>query len=89
MDFQYKVTAIVPVYNVAEYLKDCLDSLVAQTIDHSQMEVLLINDGSTDNSLEICYEYARAISCLRCSVRGMKGCLPPGITGLSAHRVST
>ena len=57
MDFQYKVTVIVPVYNVEEYLRSCLDSLVAQTIDHSQMEVLLINDGSTDNSLAICREY--------------------------------
>lgn len=60
MDFQYKVTVIVPVYNVEQYLRDCLDSLVAQTIDHSQMEVLLINDGSTDNSLDICYEYAQS-----------------------------
>ena len=60
MDFQYKVTVIVPVYNVEEYLRSCLDSLVAQTIDHSQMEVLLINDGSTDNSLDICYEYAQS-----------------------------
>ncbi len=60
MDFQYKVTVIVPVYNVEEYLRNCLDSLVAQTIDHSQMEVLLINDGSTDKSLDICYEYAQS-----------------------------
>ncbi len=60
MDFQYKVTVIVPVYNVEQYLRDCLDSLVAQTIDHSQMEVLLINDGSTDGSLDICYEYAQS-----------------------------
>lgn len=62
MDFQYKVSVIVPVYNVEEYLRDCLDSLVAQTIDHRLMEVLLINDGSTDNSLEICNEYAENYS---------------------------
>ena len=59
-NFKYKVSVIVPVYNVSEYLRDCLDSLLAQTIDHSQMEVLLINDGSTDNSLDICYEYAQS-----------------------------
>ena len=59
MGFQYKVTVIVPVYNVEKYLGDCLDSLVAQTIDHRHMEVLLINDGSTDNSLAICQKYAR------------------------------
>ena len=62
MDFQYKVTVIVPVYNVEEYLRDCLDSLVAQTIRPGLMEVLLINDGSTDNSLAICEEYAEQYS---------------------------
>ncbi|MCH5316961.1 MAG: glycosyltransferase [Eubacterium sp.] len=58
MSFKYKVTVIIPIYNAEEFLNDCLDSLVAQTIDHDQMEVLLINDGSTDNSLAICQEYA-------------------------------
>lgn len=58
-EYQYKVSIIVPVYNVEEYIRPCLDSLLAQTIDHSQMEVLLINDGSTDRSSEICWEYAQ------------------------------
>lgn len=61
-EFEYKVSVIVPVYNVEPYLRDCLDSLLAQTIDHEQMEVLLINDGSTDNSLAICEEYAELFS---------------------------
>lgn len=56
-DFEYKVSVIIPVYNAQQQLKQCLDSLVAQTIDHKQMEVLLINDGSTDQSLEICRKY--------------------------------
>lgn len=64
-DFEYKVSVIVPVYNVEQYLRDCLDSLLAQTIDHDQMEVLLINDGSTDNSLAICEEYAELFSCFK------------------------
>lgn len=59
-EYKYKVSVIVPVYNVEEYIRPCLDSLAAQTIDHSQIEVLLINDGSTDRSLEICYEYAQS-----------------------------
>lgn len=59
-EYKYKVSVIVPVYNVEEYLRPCLDSLFAQTIDHSQIEVLLINDGSTDSSLDICYEYAQS-----------------------------
>lgn len=56
--FNYKISMIVPVYNVAEYLEKCLDSLLAQTIPQEEMEVLLINDGSTDNSFEICQNYA-------------------------------
>ena len=61
-DFKYKVSVIVPVYNVEKYLRKCLDSLLMQTIDHEQMEVLLINDGSTDGSLNICKEYAELFS---------------------------
>lgn len=47
---------IIPVYNVEKYLRQCLDSIVNQTF--SNFEVICINDGSTDNSLEILNEYA-------------------------------
>ena len=46
---------IVPVYNVAKYLRQCLDSLMNQT--YPEFEVLLVDDGSTDGSAEICREY--------------------------------
>ena len=58
-NFEYKVSVIVPIYNGSEYLRSCLDSLLAQTIEKNQMEVLLINDGSTDESERICKEYTR------------------------------
>ena len=64
-EFEYKVSVIVPIYNVDQYLRSCLDSLIAQTIDHDQMEVLLIDDGSSDNSLAICKEYAEVFSCFK------------------------
>lgn len=57
MTQEIKVSVIIPVYNVEEYLCDCLNSLVKQTIDKNEMEVLLIDDGSTDSSLEICHKY--------------------------------
>lgn len=58
MDFEYQASVIVPVYNVEQYLRICLDSLVNQTIDKKRMEVLVINDGSPDNSWDICREYS-------------------------------
>ena len=47
---------IVPVYNSQDYLYNCLDSLVNQY--YTNIEIILVNDGSTDNSLQICEDYA-------------------------------
>lgn len=51
------ITIITPVYNVERYLKECIDSILAQTFQN--WELLLVDDGSTDKSGEICEEYAR------------------------------
>ncbi|MDE6401105.1 MAG: glycosyltransferase, partial [Clostridiales bacterium] len=50
------ISIVVPVYNVEKYLAKCLASLCAQ--DGCVKEIVLINDGSTDNSLSVCREYA-------------------------------
>lgn len=50
-----KISVIIPVYNTALYLRKCLDSIFSQTID--DFEVICVNDGSVDNSLEILEEY--------------------------------
>ena len=52
-----KISVIIPVYNVEEYLEQCLDSVINQPLE--DIEVICINDGSTDNSLEILEEYAK------------------------------
>ncbi len=64
-DFEYKVTMIVPIYNMEDFLRDCLDSLVNQTISLSEMEILLIDDGSPDNSIDIMEEYAEKYPCMK------------------------
>lgn len=51
-----KISVIVPIYNTEKYLPRCIDSILAQT--YTGFELILINDGSTDNSGAICDEYA-------------------------------
>jgi len=51
-----KVSIIIPVYNVEKYLRQCLDSVVNQTL--KEIEAICVDDGSTDNSLSILEEYA-------------------------------
>ena len=51
-----KISIIIPIYNVEKYLRECLDSIVNQTL--GDVEILCVNDGSPDNSLKILEEYA-------------------------------
>lgn len=52
-----EVSIIIPIFNVANYLQECLDSILAQTYPH--FEILLIDDGSTDQSPQICDQYEK------------------------------
>lgn len=51
------LTVIIPTYNMSAYLRRCLDSLLVSTVVRPLLEVLVINDGSKDNSSEIAHEY--------------------------------
>lgn len=51
-----KVSVVIPTYNVEQYLRECLDSITQQTLQ--EIEIICVNDGSTDRSLEIINEYA-------------------------------
>ena len=71
-----KISVIIPVYNTKEYLKECIDSILNQTID--LFEVIIVDDGSTDGSLELINQYAESHSNIR--VISQKNC------GLGAAR---
>ena len=50
------ISVIIPVYNVAGYIRECLDSIKKQT--YKNLEIILVDDGATDESGAICDEYA-------------------------------
>lgn len=52
-----KISIIIPIYNVEKYLPECLDSIISQTF--SDIEIICINDGSTDDSLKILQDYKK------------------------------
>ena len=60
MQKQPKISIIIPVYNTSKYLKKCLDSVINQT--YKNYNVIIVNDGSTDNSLDIIKEYMKKSS---------------------------
>lgn len=62
-DEQPLISVIVPVYNVAEYLPECVDSIINQT--YKNLEIILVDDGSTDACPDICDEYAKRDSRIR------------------------
>lgn len=54
---KHKVSVIIPIYNTAAYLPRCIESVMQQT--YQNIEIILVDDGSTDNSLQICESYAK------------------------------
>lgn len=56
--FDYRVSVIVPVYNSEEYLVECIESVINQSISFDEIQVILVNDGSNDDSLSICNSYS-------------------------------
>lgn len=57
------LSVIIPVYNVKDYIQECLDSILSQT--YKNLDIILIDDGSSDGSGSICEEYAKNNECIR------------------------
>jgi len=55
----YKISVIVPIHNVAKYIGESLDSILNQTIGHENLQVIMVDDGSTDESPAIMEEYSK------------------------------
>ena len=68
------ISIIIPVYNVEKYLERCVNSLVNQTF--KEIEILLVNDGSTDNSGALCDEFAKKYDNVRAIHKPNGGCGP-------------
>ena len=58
-----KISVIVPVYNAERYIRQCLDSILTQ--DFADFELMIVDDGSTDSSLELCKDYSEKDSRIR------------------------
>ena len=83
------ISVIVPIYNVEEYLPACIESILNQT--YRDLEILLIDDGSTDNSGKICDEYAEKDK--RCIVihqqnKGSSGARNTGLDNAKGEYIS-
>jgi glycosyltransferase involved in cell wall biosynthesis len=68
-----KVSIIIPMYNVAEYLNTCLQSVLNQTLPNDTFEVIMVNDESPDNSLEIAQELAAKYAFIKIISQKNKG----------------
>lgn len=75
------ISVIIPIYNVEKYLSECLDSVINQT--YRNIEIILVDDGSTDNSSFICNEYAKTDQRIKVVRQNNKGLVGARKSGLS------
>lgn len=78
------ISVIVPVYNCEKYVRQCIESILSQT--YSELELILVDDGSTDHSGEICDSYAKCYKNVRSLHRSNGGITKARLTGAEAAR---
>ena len=79
-EYEYKLSVVLIVYNTEKYIEECLDSLVNQTLDN--IEIICVNDESTDNSLNILKRYAKKYDNIRIIDQKNQGGAVAGNNGL-------
>ena len=62
----YKISVVIPIYNMEKYMREAIDSVINQSIGFENIQVILVNDGSTDKSAEIMNEYSEKYSNVSC-----------------------
>ncbi|MBO5178254.1 MAG: glycosyltransferase [Lachnospiraceae bacterium] len=77
-----KLSIVIPIYNTEKYLRECLDSVVSQTL--RDIEIILVDDGSTDGSVDICREYAATDSRIHVITQENAGAAAARRTGANA-----
>lgn len=82
MEKKIKLSVIIPVYNVAQYLRDCMDSVIHQTL--KDIQIICVNDGSTDGSLSILEEYQNKDSRIELITQENQGLSGARNTGVKA-----
>lgn len=78
------LSVIVPVYNVDKYLKECIESIIAQTFE--DWEIILVDDGSDDKSVQICEHYSKTDSRVKLVRQEHSGASAARITGIENSR---
>ncbi len=84
-----KISVIVPIYNSEKYLKRCLDSIINQS--YNMLEIILVDDGSTDNSLNICNKFLlqdKRIKLIRQNNRGVSSARNAGINKATGEYIT-
>lgn len=82
MDSNYCVSVVVPIYNQEAYLRKSIPAILNQS--YSNLEIILVNDGSTDNSIEIMKEYAISDSRIKIIEKTNGGLVDATVTGIEA-----
>jgi len=83
LDSSHKVSVIVPVYNSEDFLRDSLESLLNQT--YSDIEIICVNDGSTDKSQGILEQFSEKITIITQNNQGLASALNSGINAMNGN----